>query len=258
MATDLVTAPAAQRVFIVDDERLARMALRDVLADHADVTIVGEADSVDSAVAGITRCDPDVVFLDVQLLDGNGFEVLERVAVRGHVVFVTAYGNHALRAFEVNALDYLVKPFEPDRVRLALARAAVTTRGGSIAVHTGDAEAPSGRFRAGDRICLQDARSIKFCRVHELAFVQAADSYAEMHLVSGSVVLVSQRLKYWEERLPDTFCRVHRSTLVNLDLVDELRLTRHGWQLLLRGQPEPLAVSRRLVPALKTRLQVPE
>ncbi|MEM1414297.1 MAG: LytTR family DNA-binding domain-containing protein [Myxococcota bacterium] len=258
MRTDRLSAHGPQRVFIVDDERLARMALRDALADRGDVTIVGEADSVDTAVSGIARCDPDIIFLDVQLLDGNGFQVLERVAVRGHVVFVTAYGSHALRAFEVNALDYLVKPLEPEHVARALARAATTSRTGALATHPGSASDHVPRFRMDDRICLQDARSIKFCRVHEIAFVGAANGYGEIHLVNGAVLLVSQRLKYWEERLPEAFTRIHRSTLVNLELIDELQLRASGWQLRLRGHPEPLPVSRRLVPGLKARLRVPE
>ena len=111
------------RVVIVDDERLARAALAQLLRARDDVTIVGEAESVETAVLQIATCDPDVVFLDIKLPDGIGFDVFDRVSVRAHVVFVTAYGDHALRAFEVNALDYLVKPAQPAHIERALARA---------------------------------------------------------------------------------------------------------------------------------------
>lgn len=244
------------RVLIVDDERLARLALAEVLANREGVAIVGEADSVETAVNAIERHDPDVIFLDIQLLDGSAFQVFDRIDVRAHVVFVTAYGSHALRAFEVNALDYLVKPLEPEMVDRALARAATTVR--RRGTQEPAVDRPTSRFRRDDRICLQDTTSIKFCRVSEIAFVQAAQAYAEIHLASGSSVLVTQRLKHWEDRLPDSFFRIHRSTLVNLDLVDELVLVGGGWQLSLRGQREPLAVSRRLMPALKARLRVPD
>lgn len=243
----------AKRILIVDDEPPARFALADLLANHPEVEVVGEADSVATAAQVVDQCQPDIIFLDIELPDGSGFDLLERVETRARVIFLTAFGEHALRAFEVNALDYLLKPADPDRLAQALARIDGVT-GGAVAEPTGSEGDSLPRFSQNDLVCLQESKSLKFCRVSQIAFIQAADYVTEVHLASSKVALVPQSLRRWEERLPDSFVRVHRSTLVNLERVDEVEQTESGWFVHLRDRPDPLPISRRFAQALKSRL----
>lgn len=235
------------RTLIVDDEYLARVALLDLLRHHRDVDIVGEADSIQAAAAQIAEHEPDLVFLDIELPDGSGFDLFDRADVQGHVVFQTAYGDHALRAFEVNALDYLVKPADPSQVDRALARARETPK---ITLSRG----ATSTWNLDDRVRLQEGKRVRFCRVRDIAYVQAADDYAEVHLSNGEAALVTQRLQHWESRLPNCFVRIHRSTLINVELREELVQVDGAWQVRLQGCQEPLTVSRRLARAVKAKL----
>ena len=238
------------RVLIVDDEPWARTELRLLLAERSDATVVGEADSVDSAVVQLRAHDPHLIFLDIRLRGESGFDVFDRVDVRCHVVFLTAYDNHALRAFEVDALDYLVKPIRPEQLERALSRALDRC-----------SETPN-RGAAGptseQRVFLRETKGLRECLVSDIVFVQAAEAYTEVHLRSGEVVLVRERLHRWEDRLPTSFVRVHRSTLVNLHMVERLILRDRKWQLQLRGVDRPLVVSRRLAQLVKARLNALE
>ena len=235
------------KVLIVDDEHLARIALMDVLRCHHDVDIVAEADSVEAAVEQIARHDPDVVFLDIELPDGSGFDLFDRVDLQGHVIFQTAYSEYALRAFEVNALDYLVKPADPKQVDRALARARGVSPRAEI-------ENVAVSWRPEDRVRLQEGKRVRFCRVRDIAHIKAANDYSEVHLCNGQVALVTQRLQHWESRLPESFVRIHRSTLINVELSEELVHAEGAWQVRLQGCPEPLTVSRRLAQAVKAKI----
>lgn len=238
------------RALIVDDERLARVVMRDLLAEHADIEVVGEADSVEFAARLLKKLTPDLVFLDIEMPDGSGFELFERVKVSSHVVFVTAYDEHALRAFEVNALDYLVKPVDPAHVERALTRFRRLWR----LPPELERPRPERRLALDDIACLQEARCMTFARVGEITRVCAADEYAEVHLTSGEAVLVSTRLSRWEERLPECFVRVHRSILVNLHHVMRIEQVGGAWVVHLRGADTTLAMSRRYAQALRKRL----
>ncbi|MEM7135155.1 MAG: LytTR family DNA-binding domain-containing protein [Myxococcota bacterium] len=235
------------KVLVVDDEYLARVALIDLLRPYENVDVVAEADSVQSAATHILEHDPDVIFLDIELPDGNGFDLFDRVDVRGHVVFQTAYGEHALRAFEVNALDYLVKPAEPSQIDRALARARSASAASAASV-AATALGPE------DRVRLQERRRVRFCRVRDIAYIRSADDYAEVHLANGEVALVPERLQHWESRLPDSFVRIHRSTLINADLSEEMLHENGAWQVRLHGCSDRLTVSRRLAQQVKAKI----
>ena len=230
---------------IADDERLARLALRSLLEQHPAVQVVGEADSVESTAAELERLDPDLLFLDIQMPDGVGFEVFDRTQVRCPVIFVTAYDTHGLRAFEVNALDYLLKPVEPDRLAQALARAD--------APRTRAPRAPQS-LAPGDLVCLSQGRTIKFARVEEIVALFAADDYVEILLTSGYRALLPERLRDWQQRLPEHFVQIHRSTLVNLHFVDEIQHQGRQWVVQLREQDLQLKMSRRFAQALRRTL----
>lgn len=221
------------RAFIVDDERLARVALRALLEERDDVEVVGEADSVRSAKEKLLGLEPDVVFLDVQMPGALGFELLD-ASLEAKVVFCTAYEAYAVRAFEVNALDYLVKPVGPEQIDRALQRLK------------GPAEAPpAAEMKMDDLVALEEAQTLRFVPAQDITFIQAADDYSEVHLVGGAVALVDVPLKRWEERLPPDFVRIHRSTLVNARHVESLQHVEGRWSVSVRDGPR-LAVSRRL------------
>ena len=239
-------AAESLRALIVDDERLARLALRALLADDPDVVVVGEASGVDEAEALVRRERPDVVFLDIQLRGESGFDLLARDAGEFHVVFVTAFDAYAVRAFEVHALDYLLKPVDPVRLATALARAR-------------DPAAPAAprppAYRYDDLFFHDDARSPRFIRIRDIAFIRAAGNYTELHLAGGAALLVLRPLTTWETQLAGApFVRAHRSLLVNLDFVERIeRGEGYTYDLFVRGHAEPLPMSRRRATELKGR-----
>jgi two-component system LytT family response regulator len=247
------------RVLIVDDERLARVALRSVLAERADVEIVGEADSVASARRKMAELSPDLIFLDVNMPGGSGFELF-REPVSARVVFCTAYEQFAVRAFEVNALDYLVKPVGPEQIERALSRvpaAPVVASGLTGSAATGS-EAQDAPLVLDDLVALRESHALRFVRVRDIVHLRAADDYSEVHLSSGRPALVDVTLRRWELRLPPAdFVRIHRSSLVNLHHIDEVRYIDGRWEIAMRssGESELLTVSRRVGRELGDRLR---
>jgi two-component system, LytTR family, response regulator len=236
------------RVLVVDDERLARLALRTLLAGVPDVVVVGEASGVDEAETLVRRERPGVVFLDIQLRGETGFDLLGRDAGPFHTIFVTAFDAYAVRAFEVHALDYLLKPVHPGRLAEALARARDPA---AIPL----APQPPAAYGYDDLFFHDDARRPRFIRIRDVAFIRAAGNYTEVHTATGPPLLVLRALAAWEAQLVDTpFVRVHRSVLVNLDFVERIeRGASYTYELYVRGYSAPLAMSRRRALELKSR-----
>src|SRR5215207_2981602 len=212
------------RSLIVDDEPLARELLRSMLSVHDDVEVVGEAGSGRAAVEAVREIEPDLMFLDVQMPGLDGFEVLQALGAERlpEVVFVTAYDQYALKAFEVHALDYLLKPFT--RRRFAEAMEHVLDR---LALRQGGFEpgvaalldALRAERERPDRIAVRTGRGVHFVKPEEVSWVEAEGNYVRLH-TPGGTHLVRGTLKEVEARLgPRRFVRVHRSALVNLDRI---------------------------------------
>ena len=237
----------AIRALVVDDERLARQELRRLLAAHPEVRVVGEAAGVDEAARLIERKQPDVVFLDVQMPGETGFDLFERAAVGARVVFVTAHDAHALRAFDVNALDYLLKPVAPERL------AATVTRLHREAEP--EDEAPARRFTMADFVFLPVDGRARFLRVGGIVCVLAAGDASELVTADGARGRVPRSLKAWEDRLPEQqFVRIHRESIVNLQYVERIEEWSHeSFHVHLRGIAEPLTLSRRHASRLRAR-----
>ena len=235
------------RAVIVDDERLARRALKSVLAGERDVAVVAEAGSVDDAETAIRRERPDVVFLDVQLRGESGFDLLARGAGPFRTVFVTAFDAYAVRAFEVHAVDYLLKPVDPVRLSEALRRVRAPV------APVGDS-GPSA-YRYDDLFFHADERRPRFIRIRDIAFIRAAGNYTEVHTSDERPALVLRTLSTWEAQLAGTpFVRVHRSVLVNCAFVEHIvRGPNYTYDLYLKGRPDPLPMSRRRALELKER-----
>jgi len=232
------------RAIIVDDERLARQELRSLLAEHPAIEIAGEADSVKAAAPLIHTTNPDVIFLDIQMPGASGFQLLEQIDPAIKVIFVTAFDAYAIRAFEVNALDYLLKPINPTRLAAAVARLTTAE------------ETPASLLRKldyADRLFLEISGRTQFLKLDQIVCLRAAGDYSEVITTIGKPALVLKSLKEWEERLPENyFARIHRSTIVNLEYVE--RIEGHfnrSYQIHLRHLPEPLLVSRRYAAQLR-------
>lgn len=232
---------------IVDDERLARKELRSLLAAHPEVEVVGEADSVAAALAALEAERPDLLFLDIQLAGETGFDLLERAgAADFHTVFVTAFDAYAIRAFEVNALDYLLKPVNPARLKRAVDKLLLGEPPPAAA-------AGLRPLAIDDRVYLELGGRSVFLKIDRVTHIAAAGDYSEVFTAEGQKYLVEKPLREWEARLPEKFfARIHRNCIVNLEYVERVE----GWfnrsrQLFLRGGGGPLAVSRRHAARLK-------
>jgi two-component system, LytTR family, response regulator len=222
------------RVLIVDDEPAARRKVLRFLEEHTDIEIVGEAANGEEAIRQIAAHHPDLVFLDVQMPGIDGFTVLEEIADADHVpaiIFATAHDEHAVRAFEVNALDYLLKPFDRERFERALARArksADTAPGASQAqlMQLLNAIRPSGRH-SRRLLVPSDERSV-FVNVAEIVRIEADRNNVTIFTPRGSYSMRTT-LESLEERLdPEQFIRIHRSHLVNIDALKEIHPWFHG------------------------------
>ena len=209
------------RVIIVDDEHLARALLREHLTAHPDIEIVGECANGFEAVKAITELQPDLVFLDIQMPKLDGFEVAELAGARTQYLFVTAYDQFALRAFEVHAVDYLLKPFTPERFAQALAHArARVTRTGAGASPDEQVEAVVAQARERrqplERLLIRDGTRVQVVPVETIDYIEAQDDYVAV-AAAGRQWLKSQRLAELEGQLdPHAFLRVHRSYIVRV------------------------------------------
>ena len=232
---------------IVDDERLARFGLRTLLEEHADqLHVVGEAASVADAARLVHATDADVVFLDIQLAGETGMDLLPLLGADVNVVFVTAHDEYTLRAFEVNALDYLLKPVEPERLAVTVNRLA--------------ASQPTTPVRETvtyeDRLFLRLGQERAFVRVRDIVAIEAEGDGSTLLLAPHLTRKPSSKsLREWEQRLPDRqFVRIHRSTIVNLDFVERMEPWSHASQrVYLRGLPDPMTMSRRFGARLRDR-----
>jgi two-component system, LytTR family, response regulator len=239
---------------IIDDELSARDGLRWLLSAHAGYAIVGEAATFDQGVALLARPDYTLVFLDIQLVGGTGFDLVPHVRREAKIIFFTAYDRHALRAFEVNALDYLLKPVSPERFAASLARlnqTAVTDAGPG-----GDPATTLPPLRADDTVLVAADTGNHFVPVAEIAAIFSNSNYSEVQLRGGKRLFTRRTMKTWEELLPPAnFLRVHRHALVNLACIEQQsRAGREALELRVTGVREPVGVSRHCVTELLGRL----
>ncbi len=239
------------QILIVDDERLARKALRRTLDEIDGAAVVGEAGSVAEAAEAVRTHGPDVILLDVQMRRETGFDLLDRLDEPLQVIFVTAYDEYAVRAFEVNALDYLLKPVDPDRLADALQRVRDT----STALPEDETATEAG-FRYDDLFFYEEGRRPRFIRICDIVYVEATGNYTELHLADTTMALTSCTLSTWAERLPDAhFARIHRSTIVNVERVTRVESTDgRSYDVYVTDRDAPLSLSRRRAQTLKDRL----
>jgi two-component system LytT family response regulator len=244
------------RALIVDDEPPARARLRRFLETEPDIELVGECASGPEAVEAIARMEPHVVFLDVQMPAMNGFDVLAALEPRQlpAIIFVTAYDEYALRAFEVHAVDYLLKPYSRERLREALSCVrARTTPDELVGIGRGLlalAEELRSERTYSERIAVRSDGRVYFVPVEEIDWVEAAANYVRLH-ARGAAHVIRESMKSMEMRLPPRkFLRIHRSTIVNIERIRELQPWFHGEYIVILRDGTRLTVSRAFVDRL--------
>lgn len=237
------------RTLLIEDNAAVRADLRDRLRAHSEIVVIGEADSVGRSRPLLARGDYDLVFLDVQLRGGDAFDLVPLVVPSARIVFVTAYDGYAVRAFELDALDYLLKPVSQERLAACVARA---TRAFAVA----KAGAPRPVESAPADVVLSTEEGSQLVPARTIAAIRAQQNYTEVWLTSGQRRLVRRTLKDWEESLPRTdFARVARDALVNLAHVR--RLERKGEKaacLWLTGSASPVTASNRYASSVRAAL----
>jgi two-component system, LytTR family, response regulator len=234
------------KAIIVDDERLARVNLRKLLVPHSEIEIVGEASSCQGAIDMINMFNPQLIFLDIQLSGETGFDLLEMIDNSIKIIFVTAYDEFAIRAFEVNAIDYLLKPVNPERLKLAIER-VITKEKAQKSI--------SRSYEYSDSIYVRlNNYASRFIKISSITFIEPVGNYSKIVTTEGKHCLVLKTLKQWQEELPDNnFVRIHRSSIVNIEHVDHIEKKSNSQQkAYLKNIPEPIDVSRRYARNLKS------
>jgi two-component system LytT family response regulator len=222
------------RTLLVDDEALARREMRRLLAEFAWIEVVGEAGNIEAAAAQIEQLTPELLFLDIQMPGGSGFDLLARLEKLPHVIFTTAYDQHAVRAFEVNALDYLLKPIEPERLAASLSRVKVA-----------QVRAAAQPEAALEQLFVRDGPRCWFVPLREVRLFTAEGNY--VRLSWGKIhPLLGRPLSMLEQRLdPKKFFRANRRQVINLEFIEAVELGVNGQiHVQLRDGPE-VEISRR-------------
>jgi len=235
------------KIVLVDDERLARTELKNMLLSFGNIQVVGEAENVTDAIELISKNNPDIIFLDIQMPGQSGFDLVNQLQTKAKIIFVTAFNEYAIRAFEVNALDYLLKPVNPTRLKSAIER-----------IETSDSYKPVEKSLSfDDRLFLSINTKMKFIKIEDITCIVAAGDYSEINLKTKEKGLVLKSMREWENRLPEKyFCRIHRSTIINMESIEKIEeWFNNSFRIYLTGIKEPLVMSRRYASKLKEKFK---
>ncbi len=215
-----------------------------MLAGYPEITVIGEAANVTQAIPLIQKNPPDVIFLDIQMPGASGFDLLDQIETSARIIFITAYDKYALRAFDVNALDYLLKPISKERLAKAVKR---------LGSNEPVSAQPGKKAAYDDVIYVIVNGALKFIKLPLLKCITAEGNYSYIFYADKPRALVSKTLQEWEELLPEKhFVRIHRSAIVNFDYVEQVRKCKNYTQeVFVRGLEKPFMMSRRYASKLK-------
>lgn len=232
---------------IVDDEELARIELTELLSAYDNIKVTGTADSVQSAAQLIDTQNPDIVFLDIQMPGASGFDLLDQIKTTANIIFVTAYNEFAIKAFEVNALDYLIKPVYPERLAKSIERITADKQ----------MSKPDNKLHLDDLIFVKTNDQIKFVKIQDILYISSAKEYTEINTISGFKSLLNKPMHEWETRLPsNNFLRIHRTAIININFITSIKETGNkAYQISLRGVEFPFNMSKRYYKKIKDKLQ---
>ncbi len=230
------------RAIIIDDERLARTELRKLLQDYPEVEVVDEAANADEGMNKIDTLQPDLVFLDIQMPGKTGFDMLSELERAPHVIFTTAYDEYALKAFEVNALDYLLKPIEPKRLADAMQKLHIAETKEN---HVVPENFNQSILTESDQVFVKDGERCWFVKLSDIRLFESVGNYAKVFF-GANKPLILKSLNALEERLdPKTFFRANRKHIVNLRMIEKIEPYFNGGLLLELKGGEKIEVSRR-------------
>jgi two-component system, LytTR family, response regulator len=233
------------KAIVVDDERLVRKNLIDLLSMHPEIEVIAEADSCKLGIKLVKDYKPDILFLDIQLAGETGFDLLEKVKIDFHLVFVTAYDEYAIRAFEVNACDYLLKPVNPERLKTTVERI----------LNQKKPEAPAKKYNYYDCIYVKLNNSTsRFVRLNEIVSITSAGNYSEVLTLRKEKFLILKTLKQWEQELPENFfLRIHNSSIINIEAVERFEKSPDArYKIHLKKNNYPLEISRRYLKKIRS------
>jgi two-component system LytT family response regulator len=231
------------RAIIIDDERLARNELRKLLIDFPEIEVVAEGANANEGLEKIETINPDLVFLDIQMPGKTGFDMLAELDKAPHVIFTTAYDEYALKAFEVNALDYLLKPVEPRRLADAIQKLHIQEENEQTI--NGEVNINREMLHEDDQVFVKDGERCWFVKLNEIRLFESVGNYAKVFFGSNKP-LILKSLNALEERLDEkTFFRANRKHIVNLRLIDKIEPYFNGGLLLEMKGGEKIEVSRR-------------
>lgn len=241
-----------KKVLIVDDEPLARAIIKNYLQDFPQLELVGECGDGFEAVKAIAEKQPDLLFLDIQMPRINGFELLEIVNDPPSVIFTTAFDEYALKAFEVHALDYLLKPFSQERFAVAVEKWLSTGTMPKTTAETVHYQLPDEQHR----IVIKDGTEIRIIPVADIHYVEAYDDYVKIYTSNGKH-LKKATMTHFEQRLPaHTFMRIHRSYILNLQELTRIESFEKNSYIAILKSGARLAISRNAYGDLKTALGI--
>ena len=234
---------------IVDDEEIARFDLKFMLKEYDQLEIVAEADCLQKAAQAVNEHCPDIIFLDIQLLNESGFDLLPHVTPEMKIVFVTAYDQYAIRAFDVNALDYLLKPVNPKRLSQTMARLFLSENSKNIV---------ASKLDYADRVFIKTDRVVKLVPLSSIVTITSNGNYSMLVHDDQTEMMVLKTMKDWESLLPSShFYRIHRSVIVNHTYIDRIEsCSINSYQIHLKTSDEPLPLSRRYAKKLKDQLHI--
>ena len=236
------------KAIVVDDERLARKELILMLNDFSNIEIEGEAADISTAQKLLAEKNPDLVFLDIQMPGESGFDLINSIPVNTKVIFVTAFDEYAIRAFDVNALDYLLKPVNPKRLKETIER--IEQLGKTVSSSDN-----LKKLAESDRLLVTLNSRLQFVKIKNIIYISAAGDYTEIKTTENQKGITLKSIKEWEARLPESmFVRIHRSTIVNLEFVDKIEeWFQKSYRIYLKTVEQPFDVSRRYTSKLKER-----
>jgi len=234
------------KALIIDDSEILIEELRFLLNDYKQINLVGSATNLGDAIILIENKKPDVIFLDIQLQDETGFDLFNKTEVNSQIIFITAHSEFALRAFEVNALDYLLKPIQKDRLKKTIDRICTN-------INSDLNNNSTSKIDYSDVIYLTINRSLRFVKVALIKMIIPAGKYSLLIYKNGKKLLAVKSLLEWEQILPEKyFIRIHRSTIVNFEHVSKIIKCKNNTQkVFIEGIEEPVIMSRRYSTKLK-------
>jgi two-component system LytT family response regulator len=231
---------------IIDDERLARLNLRKKLYYFSEIEVIGEASGIESGIRSINALNPDLLFLDIKLSDGTGFDLLNQIEFKGKVIFQTAYDEYACRAFEINAIDYILKPITKERLKKVIDNIINDSNEKNVR------NIP--KFRYDDRIMIELSKVIYFIKVENIICIKAVREYTSIFEKGGKEYVVLKPICDWQKELPEEhFARVHRNSIINFNYIERSERTGNTANIFLTGLRGSILISRGYYKVIKSR-----